>query len=261
MKKSVIALAVAALISSVGCTRIETGHTGVRVDFNGNVEPTEKGVGWHQTLIGHIREYVANEMTIELNDLRPQTKDRSTLSDLDMVFTYSINPGAIADLVVRYKGRDLETQFGTYPLGAYVANVVTTATTDVFSHYDALVANENREKIKDEIRAQVQKILTEEKLDQQVHVHQVFIKNMAIDKSLQASALAVIASQNDLKTKDFEVQTARKEAERLTLLANNAASIDYMRAKATSDIAEAVKAGKVNTIVIPYDFKGIVNVK
>jgi hypothetical protein len=34
-----------------------------------------------------------------------------------------------------------------------------------------------------------------------------------------------------------------------------------MEATAIVTIAEAVAAGKVNTIVIPYDFKGIVNVK
>jgi hypothetical protein len=75
------------------------------------------------------------------------------------------------------------------------------------------------------------------------------------------SANAVIISQNELKSKAFEVDTARKEAERLTLLANNKSSIDYMNAKSLSDIAEGIKAGKVNTIVVPFDFKGIVNVK
>jgi hypothetical protein len=34
-----------------------------------------------------------------------------------------------------------------------------------------------------------------------------------------------------------------------------------MEATAIVTIAEAVKEGRVNTIVIPYDFKGIVNVK
>jgi hypothetical protein len=33
-----------------------------------------------------------------------------------------------------------------------------------------------------------------------------------------------------------------------------------MEATALVTLAEAVKAGQVNTIVVPYDFKGIVNV-
>jgi hypothetical protein len=33
-----------------------------------------------------------------------------------------------------------------------------------------------------------------------------------------------------------------------------------MNAKALQDIAEGIKNGKVQSIVVPYDFKGIVNV-
>jgi hypothetical protein len=94
-----------------------------------------------------------------------------------------------------------------------------------------------------------------------MRVHQLFIKNLQIDPALQASARAVITSQNDLKAKEYEVQTARKEAERLVLLSANRSNIDYMNAKSLSDIAEGIKGGKVHTIVVPYDFKGIVNVK
>jgi regulator of protease activity HflC (stomatin/prohibitin superfamily) len=206
--------------------------------------------------------YVANEMTLELNNLHPQTKDRSNLSDLDLAFTYSVNPASIADLVVKYKGRDLRTEHGDlYPLGQYVLNVVTTASADVFAKYDALEANVNREKIRSEIVAQVGMILKEDGLEKLIRLHQVFIKNLEIDKQLQASALRVITSQNDLRAKEFEVQTARKEAERLTLLASNPKNINYMNAKSLSDVAEGVKAGKVATIVIPYDFRGLLQVR
>lgn len=258
MKKTLLSLA---LLSITACTRIETGHVGVRVSMNGEIQSQELGVGFHQTIIGSVRQFVANEMTIELNDLHPQTKDRTTLADLDLTFTYSINPGVIADLVVKYKGRDLETPHnGIYPLGLYISNVVQTASTDVFSHYDALSANENREKIRDEIRTQIDKILKEDNLNDKIKIHQIFIKNLQLAKELQQSALNVITSQNELKAKEYEVQTAKREAERLSLLAQNKSNIDYMNAKSTSDIAEAVKNGKVNTIVIPYDFRGIINV-
>jgi hypothetical protein len=33
-----------------------------------------------------------------------------------------------------------------------------------------------------------------------------------------------------------------------------------MAAMALQDIAEGVKEGKVNTVVVPYDFRGIINV-
>lgn len=245
-----------------GCTRVETGHVGVRVAFNGQIEPAELGVGFHQTFIGNVRTYVANEITLQLNDLHPQTKDRTTLSDLDLAFTYSIAPNAIADLVVRYKGRDMEAAHGDiYPLGLYVTNVVQTATTDVFARYDALTANENREKIVEEVKVRVSQLLEQEKLSSQVRLHQIFIKNLDIAQELKSSVLQVIKAQNELTAKSFEVSTARKEAERLVLLSTNKGNIDYMNAKSLSDIAEGVKNGKVQTMVIPYNFNGILSLK
>lgn len=262
MKKIVALLAIAGIVTVTGCTRVETGHVGIRTTFNGSIEPEELGVGFHQTLIGSVTTYVANEITWKIDNLTPQTKDRSNLEDLDIAYTYSINPHSIADLAVKYKGRDAVDDRGDhYPLALYVENVVKTATTDVLSRYDALEANEKREEIRNNIRTQAENMFKEDGLQEAVQIHQVFVKNLQLSKAIMQSANAVIISQNELKTKDFEVQTARKEAERLTLLANNKANIDYMNAKSLSDIAEGVKNGKVQAVIVPYDFKGIVNVK
>lgn len=262
MKKIVLALAAVGIVSSVGCTRVETGHVGIRTTFSGVVDPQELGVGFHQTIIGSVDTYVANEITWKIDNMSPQTKDRSQLEDLDLAYTYSVAPGSIGDLVVKYKGRDgVDDRGDRYPLALYVENVVKTATTDVISKYDALEANEKREEIRTKIRSQAAAMFKEDGLDTAVQIHQVFVKNLQLSKAIMQSANAVIISQNELKTKEYEVQTAKKEAERLVALSNNKANIDYMNAKSLSDIAEGVKAGKVQAVIVPYDFKGIVNVK
>ena len=262
MKKILMVLALAGVVTLTGCSRVETGHVGIRTTFNGSIEPEELGVGFHQTIIGSVHTYVANEITWKIDNLTPQTKDRSNLEDLDIAYTYSVNPHSIADLVVKYKGRDAEDEHGDrYPLALYVENVVKTAVTDVVSKYDALEANEKREEIRQKVRTQAEAMFKEDGLAEAVQIHQVFVKNLQLSKAIMQSANQVIISQNELKTKDFEVQTAKKEAERLTLLASNKANIDYMNAKSLSDIAEGVKTGKVHSVIVPYDFKGIVNVK
>jgi len=76
-----------------------------------------------------------------------------------------------------------------------------------------------------------------------------------------ASANELVRAQNELKTKEVEVQTAKKEAERIAALNANAGAIGYMNAMANLKIAEGVANGKVQSIVVPYDFKGIVNAK
>lgn len=44
------------------------------------------------------------------------------------------------------------------------------------------------------------------------------------------------------------------------LAQNSGQSIAYMNAQATMMIAEGIRDGKVQSIVVPHDFKGIVNV-
>lgn len=86
----------------------------------------------------------------------------------------------------------------------------------------------------------------------------VILPNAAI---LQ-SATDLVASQNALKVKENEIRIAEAEARRMQMLTANAGqSIAYMSAQSLSMIAEGVKNGKVNSVVIPFDFKGIVNVK
>ena len=86
-KRIMVILAIFAFAVMSGCTRIESGHSGVRVNFNGSYDPQELGVGFHQHVVGTIKKYVTNEMTISLNDLRPQTKDKTLMQDLDLTFT------------------------------------------------------------------------------------------------------------------------------------------------------------------------------
>ena len=69
-------------------------------------------------------------------------------------------------------------------------------------------------------------------------------------------------AQNELKVKATEVEIAKKESERMAALAaNSTQSIAFMNAQAQLKVAEGVASGKVHTIVVPYDFKGIVNAK
>jgi hypothetical protein len=71
-----------------------------------------------------------------------------------------------------------------------------------------------------------------------------------------------VKAQNELRIKQTEVDIAKKESERMAALSSNSAqSIAYMQAQAQMKIAEGIASGKVNTIVVPMDFKGMVNIK
>ena len=71
----------------------------------------------------------------------------------------------------------------------------------------------------------------------------------------------MVRSKNELLQKEVEVKTAEAESRRMAALTNQSAqSIAYMQAQALMNISEGVKNGKVHTIVVPADFKGMVNV-
>ena len=110
--------------------------------------------------------------------------------------------------------------------------------------YESLKIADNRPLMEQPICENIVKTLTKEKLADKITVLQV-----------QGRA------QSELKTMEVEVQTAKKEAERIAALNANAGAISDMNAMAKLKIAEGVVAGKGHTLVVPYDFKSSQGVK
>jgi regulator of protease activity HflC (stomatin/prohibitin superfamily) len=120
---------------------------------------------------------------------------------------------------------------------------------------------DNRAEIEQLVRQEIVAALAAEKLDGAISISQVLVRQVKPAANIVQSANLLVQAQNAEKQKQVEVRTAKLEAERIAALNANAGATKYMEATALVTIAEAVQAGKVNTIIVPYDFKGIVNVK
>jgi hypothetical protein len=142
----------------------------------------------------------------------------------------------------------------------YMNQLLSSATAKAVRKYKALDVADNRANIETDIRTIVDQMLKEEKLDKSITVSQVRVANAVPADDIVASANAAVKATNDLKTKQVEVEIAKQEAIRIQTLNSNSQAIPYMNAMANMEIAKAVREGKVQTIVIPNDFKGIVNV-
>ena len=142
---------------------------------------------------------------------------------------------------------------------AFMSTVVNNAAYKAVRGYKALEVADNRQKIEEEIKRVVTETLRAEKLDQALSVNLVQVRNVLPADDIIASANAVVTAQNALRAKEIEVETAKKEAERIAALNQNSRAIEYMNAQAQLKIAEGIANGKVHAIVVPYDFKGIVN--
>lgn len=250
-KLAVVALVVA---FASGCTRIETGEVGLRVGWDKQINPNELMPGtFNQTFVGEVLRFQVRSIAVQLDNKTPQTADNSTLKDFDLTAIYEVNPASVSDLWIKQsRAFHAYDKDEIYLMYNYMANIINSAAYKAVRQYKALEVADNRGKIEQEVKNFVSLALKEEHLETAITLSQVQVRNALPADDIVASANAVVRATNELKAKTVEVQTAEQEANRLRLLAGNTNSISYMNAKAMQDIAEGVKNGKVQTILIPH---------
>lgn len=263
MKKSVLAVALTAVALSA-CTRIETGEVGLRINASKQIEGNELLPGsFNQTIIGSVLTFPVRDIVISVDNKTPMTSDNSSLADFDFNVIYTINQASVSDLWAN-KSRSFHAydKSGDWLLMAnYIAQAANNASYKAIRKYKALTVADNRQLIEEDIKAVINEQLRAEKLDGAISISLVQVRNILPADNILESANEYVRAQNELKIKETEVAIAQKESERMKALANNSGqSIAYMQAQANMKIAEGIAAGKVQTIVVPMDFKGMVNV-
>jgi hypothetical protein len=258
-----VAVLAGLMATTAACTRVETGEVGVRRAFDKTIETTELMPGSvNQTIFGDVLTFPTKDVSVEVADLTPLAADNSTVAEFDMAVIYSINPTSVAELYIdKNRGFHAETEEGdTLLMYNYIRQLGRNAAYKVARRYESLKMADNRAEMEQLIRQEIINQLAAEKLDGAISLSQVLVRQVKPASNIVASANALVQAQNEQKRKQVEVQTAKLEAERIAALNANKGATDYMAAMALQDIAEGVKNGKVQTVVVPYDFKGIVNV-
>ena len=260
MKRIATLSILAAAVLATGCTRIETGEVGLRVGFDKQVKNEELLPGsFNQTLVGDVLTFPVKDVNVKLDDMTPIAKDNSTMKDFDAIVIYNLNQSQVAELYnSKSKAFHVKHDGDTYLMFNYIYNATRNAIYKEARKYDALDMADNRQQMEIAVKEQVQRTLAEEKLDGAITVSQVLIRNVVPADSVVESANALVRAKNEYKQKEVEVQTAKKEAERMAALANQSSqSIAYMNAQAALNISEGIKNGKVQTIVVPSNMTGL----
>lgn len=264
MKKVIPALLVAllAVLGTTGCTIVDTGEVGLRVNFNKTIDGEELLPGsFNQTLIGRVLTFPVKDVSVDVRDLNPLAADNSTMKDFDISVVYNITPASVNELYIN-KSRSfhmVDESGDIYLMHSYIYQTARNAVYKTARKYEALNMNDSRAQIEQEIQDTMVRTLADERLSGIV-ISQVRVGSMIPSDAVKASADNLVRAKNEEKTKEVEVQIAKKEAERIAALNANAGAISYMQAQAQMKIAEGIAEGKVHTVVIPYDFKGMVNV-
>ncbi len=260
MKRFAIMGILGLAVLATGCTRIETGEVGIRVGFDKQVKQEELLPGsWNQTVIGDVLTFSIKDVQVDVVDLTPLASDNSTVKDFDMAVIYSINPSNVAEMWVdknrsfhaRAKDGDILLMYN------YVYQVARNAAYKTARKYESLKMADNRAQIEQEVRESMIKALADEKLDGSINVQQVLVRNIMPADNIIESANALVQAQNELKKKQVEVETAKKEAERIAALNANKGAVEYMQAMAMINISEGIRDGKVQTIVVPANFNAL----
>ncbi len=254
-----IAVLAGLMATTAACTRIETGEVGVRVGFDKQVQSGELLPGsFNQTLVGTVLTFPIKDVNVVMENMTPVAKDNSTMKDFDAVVVYNINPQTVAELYsTKNKSFHAEFKGDTYVMYNYVVQNARNAIYKAARKYEALDMADARSDMENFIKDEIVRNLSEEKLDGSITISQVMIRNVVPADSVVASANDLVRAKNEFKQKEVEVQTAKKEAERIAALNSNAGAIQYMDAQARMIQAEAAKiqaqgiaAFKGNTLVI-----------
>ena len=250
-------------LSATACSRIPTGEVGLRVNFDKTIENKELVAGsFNQVFIGDVLKFPVKEIAATVNDLTPLAADNSTMKDFDVAVIYNLNPDSIAELYTK-KSKSFHasgTDGETLLMYSYLQLTARNAVYKEARKYQALEMNDKRAQIESDILQTMKSTIAAEGLSNDIVISQVQVKSISPSDAVRQSADALVKAQNEKKQKAVEVETAKLEAERIAALNSNAGAINYMQAQAQMKIAEGIANGKVQTVVVPYDFKGMLNI-
>ena len=261
MKKSILTTSIlAAALLATGCTRIETGEVGVRVGFDKQVKQGELVAGsFNQTIIGNVLTFPVKDVSVKVDNLTPLAKDNSTMKDFDAVVIYNINPDRVAELYSsKSKAFHFTSDGDVYLMYNYILQTARNAAYKASREYEALDMADRRADIETSMKDTMTAALASEGLNNSITITQVLVRQITPADSVVQSANDLVRAKNEFKQKTVEVETAKKEAERMQALSNQGSqSIAYIQAQAALNISEGVKNGKVQTIIIPSTMTGL----
>lgn len=227
-------LALLPIIAILGaCTQIDTGNIGVESTL-GQVKKETMPPGVYFTMFKRVTEVSAKELRLELNDMKPQTKDKITLADLDVDIFYQIDPSKAAEIMTKWPGDavELRGEDGVRLGNNYVTRQAREAIYNAISQYGSDTVHTERVNIAAKVVESLQKDLDDSAGKGMFFVRSANVRNLVTDPSLE-QAIKDAANRNfEIAAKLKEVELAKAEADRKRVEAQGDADAIRLRAQA-----------------------------
>jgi regulator of protease activity HflC (stomatin/prohibitin superfamily) len=224
------------IIAALGaCTQIDTGNIGVESTL-GQVKKETMPPGVYFTMFKRITEVSAKELRLELNDMKPQTKDKITLADLDVDIFYQIDPTKASEIMTKWPGDavELKGEDGVRLGNNYVTRQAREAIYNAISQYGSETVHTERVSIAAKVVESLQKDLDESAGKGMFFVRSANVRNLVTDPALE-QAIKEAANRNfQISAKLKEVELARAEADRRRVEAQGEADAIRLRASAVA---------------------------
>lgn len=222
------------LVATLGaCTQIDTGNIGVESTL-GQVKKETMPPGVYFTMFKRVTEVSAKELRLELNDMKPQTKDKITLADLDVDVFYQIDSSKAAEIMTKWPGDaiELKGEEGVRLGNNYVTRQAREAIYNAISQYGSETVHTERVSIAAKVVESLQKDLDESAGKGMFFVRSANVRNLVTDPALEA-AIKENANRNfQIASKQKEVELAKAEADRKRVEAQGDADAIRLRASA-----------------------------
>ena len=231
--KSLIILPLVAALGA--CTQIDTGNIGVESTL-GQVKKETMPPGVYFTMFKRVTEVSAKELRLELQDMKPQTKDKITLADLDVDIFYQIDPGKAAEIMTKWPGDmiELKGEDGVRLGNNYVTRQAREAIYNAIAQYGSDTVHTERVSIAAKVVEALQKDLDDSAGKGMFFVRSANVRNLVTDPALE-QAIKESANRNfQIAAKQKEVELAKAEADRKRVEAQGEADAIRLRASAIS---------------------------
>ncbi len=221
------------IASLAACTQIDTGNIGVESTL-GQVKKETMPPGVYFTMFKRVTEVSAKELRLELQDMKPQTKDKITLADLDVDIFYQIDPSKAAEIMTKWPGDmvELKGEDGVRLGNNYVTRQAREAIYNAISQYGSDTVHTERVGIAAKVVDSLQKDLDDSAGKGMFFVRSANVRNLVTDPALE-QAIKESANRNfQIAAKQKEVELAKAEADRKRVEAQGEADAIRLRAQA-----------------------------
>ena len=221
------------IASLAACTQIDTGNIGVESTL-GQVKKETMPPGVYFTMFKRVTEVSAKELRLELQDMKPQTKDKITLADLDVDIFYQIDPSKAAEIMTKWPGDmvELKGEDGVRLGNNYVTRQAREAIYNAISQYGSDTVHTERVGIAAKVVDSLQKDLDDSAGKSMFFVRSANVRNLVTDPALE-QAIKESANRNfQIAAKQKEVELAKAEADRKRVEAQGEADAIRLRAQA-----------------------------